>query len=107
MGKPFTPAGLSVPAILARGNHDALLAGTVAWTAATRALAAGGRKVRGLPPGDLLDDAAAAFRADPAAFFTGRAVPVTPDPSRRPIAAAEPPHPPGARRSFYSLLSNS
>ncbi|WP_158564200.1 metallophosphoesterase [Jiangella anatolica] len=86
---PFTPSGLTVPAILARGNHDALLAGTVAWTAATRALAAGGRKVRGLPPRDLLDDAAAAFRADPDAFFTGRAVPVTPDPSRRPIAAAE------------------
>lgn len=75
--------------VFVRGNHDALLAGTVAWTPKMASVSIGPAKQRGLPSAKLLADASASFRADPGQFFTGSTTAVTPDPSRRPLERSE------------------
>ncbi len=75
--------------IFVRGNHDALLAGTVAWTPKMAAVSVGAAKQRGLPAAELLADAAASFRADPDLFFTGSTTVVAGDSARRPMVPTE------------------
>ncbi|WP_457256437.1 metallophosphoesterase [Pedococcus sp. P5_B7] len=90
VSEPFDVPPLRSTILLARGNHDALFAGTVAWTPRLASLAVGDQKVRGLPEQQgLLDDVASSFRSDPDSFFTGTTHAVTPDATRRPLRSDE------------------
>lgn len=88
-GAGLTSAGLGHPWLACLGNHDVLIGGTTARHAALAALATGGRKPTGLPPGLSLPDALGTFLTDPAALFTGPSRPVPAVPGRTFITAAD------------------
>jgi metallophosphoesterase (TIGR03767 family) len=86
---PFASPGLAVPWYVAYGNHDGLLQGNAPNNPAFAAVAVGGLKPAGPPPGL---DPCGAFRSlveRPADLLGGPARPVTPDPARRIVSRAE------------------
>ncbi|XVQ09620.1 metallophosphoesterase [Spirillospora sp. CA-255316] len=89
VSEPFSTSGLSLPVLLARGNHDALFAGFVRWTPELTRLATGAEKVRGLPAAESLTDPQKRFLTEPDSFFTGARTPVAPDERRRPLEPGE------------------
>lgn len=88
-GAGLTSPGLGVPWLACLGNHDVLVGGTTARHAALAALAVGGRKPTGLPPGLDLSDALDTFLTDPAALFGGPSRPVPGVPGRTFLTAAD------------------
>jgi 3',5'-cyclic AMP phosphodiesterase CpdA len=80
---------LQLPVLLARGNHDALVAGCVAWTPMLSRLVVGSEKVRAMPPPSVLQNGFAGFLADPDPFFAGAGISVTADERRRPVTDGE------------------
>jgi 3',5'-cyclic AMP phosphodiesterase CpdA len=89
VSRPIEVSALQLPVLLARGNHDALLAGSVAWTSTLSQLATSALKVRELPAEPLIELSQRCFRSDPDAFFTGGGIKVTADERRRPLAGNE------------------
>lgn len=86
---PFLAPTLQTPSYFVRGNHDGLLAGTVAWTPVAEELASGSEKVRGLPAADQLEDPARSFRQSPDDFMSGRRVETTTLANRVPLPAGD------------------
>jgi 3',5'-cyclic AMP phosphodiesterase CpdA len=92
--RPFQSPGAPGRLALLPGNHDLLLAGEVAANAATAAVATGDRELvqpdRNLRIPRAEGQAAAAVdRLLKAGRLPGRTVHVTPDPTRRPLTAAQ------------------
>jgi metallophosphoesterase (TIGR03767 family) len=87
--RPFRASGVGVPWYQTFGNHDGLLQGNAPRNPIFEAIAVGGLKVEGAPPG--LDPCAMfeILRSNPAALFAGPARPVTPDPLRRVVRRSE------------------
>ncbi len=86
ISRPIEVRPLRLPVMLARGNHDALLAGTVAWTPTLARHATGDVKARALPTAQPLHALKQRFYSEPEIFFTGTAIRVTSDDGRRPVA---------------------
>jgi 3',5'-cyclic AMP phosphodiesterase CpdA len=100
---PFRSPGLSAPVLPVFGDHDALVAGTVASTALTRSLAIGDRALWNLPVGLTLPaDLRAQIGTSPdgppdpgavgellAQALRSPTVRVPPDPGRRQLTVAE------------------
>jgi hypothetical protein len=99
--RPFRSAGLAAPCYPVLGDHDILVAGEVAPTAQTRAIAVGTRAVWELPPGLTVPPGLVAASAPDglvqpgaveqllAAAMAGPSVTVPADPSRRELSADE------------------
>ena len=87
--KPFVSSGVGLPWYQTFGNHDGLLQGNAPNNPALNAIAVGGLKVEGLPPGLDPCDSFDILRRDPMALFTGPAFAVTPDPRRRIVSRGE------------------
>ena len=101
--RPFRGSGLPAPVLPVFGDHDALVAGTVAPTAETRALAIGERALWNLPTGLTLPDGLRAENSgspdgppDPGAVggllaqaLRGPTQRVPADPGRRQLEVAE------------------
>jgi metallophosphoesterase (TIGR03767 family) len=86
---PFTATGIGLPWYQTFGNHDGLLQGNAPRNPIFDAIAVGGLKVEGLPPGIDPCDSFEILRSDPAALFAGPAHLVTPDPNRRVVRRTE------------------
>lgn len=96
---PIQARGVALPWRVCIGNHDPFIQGTAAFSPSFAALITGDRKVRAIPPDfdpasqpvgpqaglDLLD----LFVRQPEVFLTGLAVPIRPDPDRRPFGRRE------------------
>lgn len=85
ISRPIEVPPLRLPVLLARGNHDALLAGTVAWTPTLACRATSDMKARALSAALPLHELKQQFYNGPEAFFTGTGIRVTPDERRRPV----------------------
>ncbi len=81
--KPFRATGVGTPWYQVLGNHDSLMQGNVAENPAFEAIALGSLKATGGPPGLTPCDGFETLLSNPAALFTGPAVPVTADPGRQ------------------------
>jgi len=90
---PFTATGLKAPWFTVNGNHDGLVQGNAPENSAFEAIATGSVKVVNLPAGISPDDfQRGLIEQDPsvlAALAVAPARPVTPDPKRRFVSAAE------------------
>ena len=87
--RPFTTSGVGIPWYQTFGNHDGLLQGNAPRNPVFNAIAVGGLKVEGLPPGLDPCDSFEILRSDPAALFAGPAKPVTPEPLRRVVRRSD------------------
>lgn len=85
----FTASGVGMPWFQTFGNHDGLLQGNAPRNPIFEAIAVGGLKVMGAPPGLNPCDAFELLRSDPAALLSGPAFPVTPDLNRRIVRRRE------------------
>lgn len=83
----FDAPALAMPWYVAYGNHDGLIQGNMPANAALEAIATGGLKVTGPPPG--FDPCGVMRSLDPTTLFAGPVRPVTPDPGRRIVSRAE------------------
>lgn len=88
---PFATPPLAMPWYSAYGNHDGLIQGNFPRNDQMQAIAQGGQKTTGPPPGVDPCDSGNLVRAlqDPAAMFQGPTRPVTPDPNRRVVDRRE------------------
>jgi metallophosphoesterase (TIGR03767 family) len=85
----FNATGIGIPWYQTFGNHDGLLQGNVPRNPVFNAIATGGLKVEGLPPGIDPCDSFEILRSDPAALLAGPARTVTPDANRRVVSRTE------------------
>jgi metallophosphoesterase (TIGR03767 family) len=87
--QPFRASGVGVPWFQTFGNHDGLMQGNAPRDPILNAIAVGGLKVAGPPPGLDPCDSFEILRSDPAALFAGPARAVTPDARRRVVRRGE------------------
>jgi metallophosphoesterase (TIGR03767 family) len=87
--REFPAAGLSMPWLSCFGNHEALNQGVGVVTPELAAALVGGSKPMALPDGFDHDRALELFTEQPDAFMAGPAIPVAPDPGRRPVTRRE------------------
>ncbi|HSS95251.1 MAG TPA: hypothetical protein VLR46_14855, partial [Candidatus Dormibacteraeota bacterium] len=87
--RPFPSAGLRVPWIGCRGNHEEVSQGVGLVTPALAAAMVGFHKPFEMPDGLDRDAALEIFVRRPEAFMAGRDLPVTPDAHRGPFTRAE------------------
>ncbi|HVF53578.1 MAG TPA: TIGR03767 family metallophosphoesterase [Actinomycetota bacterium] len=80
--RPFKAVGVGMPWLQTLGNHDGLLQGNAPKNPTFEAIAVGGSKVEGLPPGVNPCDAFQTLRDNPAAFATAPMRQVTRDADR-------------------------
>ena len=87
--RPFRSSGVGLPWYQTFGNHDGLMQGNAPRNPALNAIAVGGLKVEGLPPGLDPCDSLEVLRTNPMALFVGPARLVTADARRRVVKRAE------------------
>jgi metallophosphoesterase (TIGR03767 family) len=86
---PFRSAGLRMPWLGCRGNHEEVSQGVGIVTPALAAAMVGFHKPIALPDGLDRDTVIETFVRRPEAFMAGPDLPVTPDADRRPFTRAE------------------
>jgi metallophosphoesterase (TIGR03767 family) len=86
---PLAASGVDMPWYQTFGNHDGLMQGNAPQNPAFEAIAVGGLKVFGPPPGLDPCDSFEILRSDPAALFSGPAHPTTADPARHIVRRIE------------------
>ena len=87
--QPFATTGVGMPWYQTFGNHDGLMQGNAPRNPVFEAIAVGGLKVSGPPPGLDPCDAFEIMRNNPAALFAGPAHLVAPDANRRVVRRRE------------------
>ena len=87
--RPFRATGVGLPWLQTFGNHDGLIQGNFPKNNTMNTIAVGPVKVVGPPPGLNPCTGFAGLLQDPAALFTGPAMPVVADPNRRVVLRSE------------------